>query len=870
VSENLATDIAPPPEAECAAADAASSPRAEEERAFAFSFLAGDEVLAEFALGRGHYVVGSDLACEISVALDGIAPAHARLELGEAIFVEDLQTEHGTTVAGERIPGLTKVSTHQLIKFGNSDGALRVDRAPLLVAPLEEPKLVAPPPARLKEAPSTGGKRRGKKQKKAPGNAAKVEQPSRATPGEEPRDSERIANVEFSALEEQLALIRKEQDAALTFFSRERSAWQAHEGSMRERLLELSLALETAQQAKQSPRPTLPGEDSIPPVVEEPAADASAARDAAEAEELERLRSDLEAVTKDRDRLQQQAALAAARKASGGSEHAGLLSMANKVLFQKFSEAASSSAESAALVKQLKKREAALYEAWSQRQQAEERCVQLTNQLAALNKAGEPGSSSAPTPLPARRPVLRSRVIGIGASVLIGTAAVLGISLKSALERARYAEGVIRQVQPTAPELHAAAVALLEKGSFVEARTKLNYAIALEPNTALYYRTQGHVQQSLLAISAAAGAYQQALNLDPSDIVSQANLTLCRRLLGTRQGGLSPESQYALHALMMEQQRFSEALKMAERLASDAQLLYDTWVAVLKQANISGDLHLNPDGTFDLKLTSAANIDLSRLRGMPLRALNAGGSGVVDLYPLAGMQLRELDLSRTMVRDLRPLKGMPLRRLDLSNSQVSDLLPLRGMPLKELSLTHVAISSISDLRGMPLQTLRLAGTRVRDISLLGELPLRLLDLANTRVDDVKALRHLPLEQLSLEGTSVSDILPLNGARILVLNLSRTPVQSVEPLRGLPLVELQLAGCEALPSVEALASCTDLERLVLPHPVAGVAALRSLPSLRFLSYAKDGRDGVPSQTAQEFWRAEKPEAGGRSTRQISSR
>jgi hypothetical protein len=71
-------------------------------------------------------------------------------------------------------------------------------------------------------------------------------------------------------------------------------------------------------------------------------------------------------------------------------------------------------------------------------------------------------------------------------------------------------------------------------------------------------------------------------------------------------------------------------------------------------------------------------------------------------------------------------------------------------------------------------------------------------------------------------------------------------------------------------VEALASCTDLERLVLPYPVSGVPALRALTSLRFLSYARDGRDGVATQTAQEFWSAEKADAGVKSARQITNR
>jgi tetratricopeptide (TPR) repeat protein len=235
--------------------------------------------------------------------------------------------------------------------------------------------------------------------------------------------------------------------------------------------------------------------------------------------EVRALRAALEKVSAERDRLR--AAPPAAAKPSNAPEHAGLLSMANKVLFQKFSEANESSKETATLVKELKKCEEALYEAWSRRQAAEERCYQLSSKLEKLEAEREPVRTAEvipTTPTPTLRSVSKS-----GLAALLLAMGMFGYAFRQTMERASDAEQVIAQVQAAAPQFHQEALALLEEGRLDEARHQIDYAIALDRRTPSYHRLRGHISASLLDVKAAAAAYQQAVSLDSTDTVSADN-----------------------------------------------------------------------------------------------------------------------------------------------------------------------------------------------------------------------------------------------------------------------------------------------------------------------------------------------------------
>jgi hypothetical protein len=82
----------------------------------------------------------------------------------------------------------------------------------------------------------------------------------------------------------------------------------------------------------------------------------------------------------------------------------------------------------------------------------------------------------------------------------------------------------------------------------------------------------------------------------------------------------------------------------------------------------------------------------------------SGNPKLVDISPVKGIPLRELRIQGTGVIDLTPLKGLPLEKLVLSDTPVADLDPLRGLPLKELSLWECRnvtdVSPLVDLKGL--------------------------------------------------------------------------------------------------------------------------------------------------------------------------
>jgi hypothetical protein len=141
--------------------------------------------------------------------------------------------------------------------------------------------------------------------------------------------------------------------------------------------------------------------------------------------------------------------------------------------------------------------------------------------------------------------------------------------------------------------------------------------------------------------------------------------------------------------------------------------------------------------------------------------------------------------------------------------------------------------------------LSLLSTRVQSIADLAGMPLQHLNLGRTGVKELAPLQHAPLEELNLESTGVTDLAPLAGARLASLTLTGTHITSLEPLRGSPLRELRLVGCQEIESIEPLAACLELERLVLPRRGMDIAPLRDLTRLRFLSFQTEaGTDQRP--------------------------
>ncbi|HEV7404096.1 MAG TPA: hypothetical protein VGO11_14245 [Chthoniobacteraceae bacterium] len=856
-----------------------------------FTFWHEGLLVARFALEAGDFVIGRAEACEVIIDLEGMASEQLRLRVGERIFVENLAPGEGTLLGSRRLLKTTEWHPGEALVFPSCAGTLWIgDRDESAaarereVAGEEVAKWVALMAEKAAwedrhaalEAELAGAREERSAAESARAHAAQAFEAERrqlearlsaaAEQGRIGGEAVRIARLSWDAererIEARLAEATEqaraaaeqariaadaEREAALAAVREEFAAAQRREqagaGSAHEwqaRVAELEAAL----------RDSADGSDELAELRRELTAERKAFEQQLAAlherheEETRELQEKLERVEAEAA-VEQPAEVAPGRPAGNRD----LLSIANKVLFNKLKVSTNFERENDTLRKELKQRELALVTAWADRQRAEERAAQLAKEAAQLS-AGRQKPAESPR---SRR--LSAIALGLALAMAL-TIAGLGMWGTYLTARARRAEAIVAVVKPSAAQFFQQAKEQIAEGDFEGALEKLACASALEPMLADYRFAAGDAYESLLHLDAARDAYDRGLQLEPSNAAARANLDLCRRILATRHGAASAESMYALHGLMMEQKRLPEALQMAHRLASDRPLLHRTLSAILEEARLPARLDLNGDGSFDLDLSGPGRPDLSVLRQIPLRSLKLARSDVVDLTPLKGLALKKLDLAETRVHDLTPLQGMPLTLLDLSKTDVSNLFPLEKMPLRELLLDDTPVSDISVLQGMPLQSLHVAGTRIRNLAALAGSPLRTLDLSGTRVADIAPLLHLPIERLQLNNTGVVDLESLAGAPLAFLSLTGTEVDDLRPLQKLPIKELALGRCEKLRDVRALAACVSLERLTLPRQITDLEPLRKLPSLRFLSYEKAGALVDSELSAAEFWAAHK--------------
>ncbi len=79
------------------------------------------EVIGEFSLPAGTFLVGTDPACGIFLQVAGVAPMHAEIQLGgEQLLIEDLGSVGGTTVNGYAISGRVEVAFPARVQVGET------------------------------------------------------------------------------------------------------------------------------------------------------------------------------------------------------------------------------------------------------------------------------------------------------------------------------------------------------------------------------------------------------------------------------------------------------------------------------------------------------------------------------------------------------------------------------------------------------------------------------------------------------------------------------------------------------------------------------------------------------------------------------
>jgi len=187
--------------------------------------------------------------------------------------------------------------------------------------------------------------------------------------------------------------------------------------------------------------------------------------------------------------------------------------------------------------------------------------------------------------------------------------------------------------------------------------------------------------------------------------------------------------------------------------------------------------------------------------------------------------------------------------VDLHNLKIGDLSLLKGLPVSYLNLNDTEVKDLGALAGLPLRTLGFTHTQVINLAPLRGMKLEELYCSFNRISDLEPLRGLPLRKLDLISTQVSDLSALAGMPLEELRLGGLTIKSLAPLGGLPLRTLDLSGTQGDLDLGSLAGCDRLEDIVFSKNAANIRALRTLPKLARLRLEGYQDSLVP---ADQFW------------------
>ena len=494
-------------------------------------------------------------------------------------------------------------------------------------------------------------------------------------------------------------------------------------------------------------------------------------------------------------------------------------------------------------------------------------------------------------------------------AVSIATAAALAVIISGSaaftmrlVKEKRLTEKALADLRQSAPIIHDQARTLLDQAEPEAALVKILAALAIDPKRAESHRLHGDILEMLLRVGDAAGAYQQARTLDPTDRISASNETLCRELAAKEGVSVLAADSPAIARLQAEvenQKRAPEALYLTRYLIERRTAARRAIRARLKELNIpedrlrtydsgllKGELNLvlselpiddlRPFSKFPIVglYVSATKVrDLSPLRGSRLEILHIGSSPVTNLTPISDLPISSLYLQDNAITDWEPIRRLPLTKfraegtplanlsllagkaleyLNIAGTKVTDLEPLRGMPLRDLNISGLRPKSFEPLRDLALTTLDISYSPFSDLSVFAKSPLKDIVASGSKITDLEPLRGKPLQGFRLNSTQVTDLTPIAGCPIQKLEAENTPIASIAPLRGTPLRELSLKGCPEEIDMEPHLDCTHLKKLILPLHPRSLEILRKHPALESLSYRDAGPYVVPAQTVAEFW------------------
>ena len=414
--------------------------------------------------------------------------------------------------------------------------------------------------------------------------------------------------------------------------------------------------------------------------------------------------------------------------------------------------------------------------------------AELHRDIAAYTAGYAPVAEKAGTFRQLRLTLQRHATLAAATSII--ALLLMGFAIHTHFKERRQAAAMARYEQ-LAPVGHELAAEYMAQGQFREAHPFLRMATELAPDNADYWQQLARVQLALQQPGLAQRTLKRAEAAGGVNRFTTQAGKLCDRLVnqyGSKRlplHGMGEVFHWQRKHGMEKDAAFSLSLINAERTASLAQAREG-----VQALGLSGRIQQDPQGFLDLNLAGTRTKNLDAFNRLPIKRLNLWQTQVADLQALSQMPLEELQLAFTPANDLSPLKGRPLRSLVIAYAPITDIRPLTGAPL-----TH----------------LKLSGTKVEDLNPIEKMPLR------------------------------------------TLHLDRTPINSIAPLAGLPIRELRLDGCTNLRDLKPLAQCTNLEILTLPRNPGDISFLKNLPKLKRISYVYDERSPEKVEPAAQFWR-----------------
>jgi len=302
------------------------------------------------------------------------------------------------------------------------------------------------------------------------------------------------------------------------------------------------------------------------------------------------------------------------------------------------------------------------------------------------------------------RLIVRHKTISIAAAIIVVLVVVFDIRV---IAEGRRAERALAALRSAAPMYQGQARTLMTQAKYEDALDRISRAMEFDPDNADYHALAGNLFQVFLRLRDARNEYAKVLALNPQNASATLNLRLCEEILRRDGDAVEPsdESLRRLSQSLRQQNRFEEAIAIAQRTAERKQTVLTEWKTRFDAAGITPrSLVVLGDDTLAVDLRRAKLTDLAPLKGMPIATLDIAHTSVANLEPLRGMALEWLILDSTKVTDLGPLHGMALKRLSLANVRCFDLKPLKGMPLVLLSCEGSDVTDLTPLQGMHLES----------------------------------------------------------------------------------------------------------------------------------------------------------------------